>query len=111
MMDVSAVVKFWQHAQEAEAADRAPADEFDESVGGIGVGCDEHGAAGVFAVVEGQEEAAALVPSRIVVTAKGESAAAELRNANEDAEKIAEGAERLEVAIGQSGHIGGESHA
>src|SRR5258707_3617547 len=109
-MDVSSVVKLWQHAKEAETADRAPTNEFDQSVSGIGVRRDEHVAAGVFAVVEGEEEAAALVPILIVVAAKCESAAAKLRNSNKHAEERSEVAERLAVAIGQSGNISGESH-
>src|SRR6266403_1789980 len=38
MFDVGAVVEFRQHAEQAEAADRSPADEFDEAIGWIGVG-------------------------------------------------------------------------
>src|SRR6267154_2436572 len=110
MTNMSAIVKFWQHAQQAETADRAPANEFDERVRGISIGGDEHGAAGVFAVVEGEKEAEAVVPILIVVATKGESAAAKLRNANKHAEKISERAERLEVAVGQDSHIGRKSN-
>src|ERR1700751_6168152 len=52
-----AVVEFRQHAEKASASGGSPADEFDEAVGGIGVWCEEHGAAGVFAVVESEKEA------------------------------------------------------
>jgi hypothetical protein len=90
MLDVRAVVKFWQHAQESEAANGAPADEFDEAVGRVGLRSDEHGAAGVLAVVEREEEAAALVPIFVVVAAKRERTAAELDYAQENAEKITE---------------------
>src|SRR4029077_10041560 len=111
MLDVRAVVKFRQHAQESEAANGAPADEFDQAVGGVGMRSDEHGAAGVLAVVEREEEAAALVPIFVVVAAKSERTAAELDYAQENAEEIAERTERLEVAIRQRCYIGGESHA
>src|ERR1700687_757603 len=110
MLDVRAVVKFWQHAQKTEAANRGPAPEFDESVGGIGLRGDEHGAAGVFAVVEGEKETAALVPSFVAVATQGKGAAAELHYAQENSEKIAEGTERLKAAIGQRCHIGGKSN-
>ncbi len=90
MLDVRAVVKLGQHAQEAEPADGTPADEFDESIGRIGLRGDQHGAAGVFAVVEGEKEAAARVPIFVVITTERERAAAKLRYSDEDAEKIAD---------------------
>src|SRR5579859_358623 len=100
MVDVGTVVELGQHAQKAKAADGAPADEFDETVAGIGIGRDEHGAAGVFAVVEGEEEAAAIVPVLLLVAAQGEGAASQLRDPYQDAEKVAERAQGLEVAVG-----------
>ena len=69
-----------------EAADRSPANEFDETVGGIGVGRYQHGAAGEFAVVEGEKKAAAGVPFLFVVGAQDEGAALQLRDADENAE-------------------------
>jgi hypothetical protein len=110
MLDVRAVVEFGQHTQKAEAADRSPTDEFDQGVGGVGIRRDQHGAAGVLAVVESEKEAAALVPILVVIAAKRESAAVQLRYANEDTEKIAERAERLEVTVGESCHVSGKSH-
>src|ERR1700674_3024365 len=110
MLDVRAVVKFRGHTGKAQTADGAPADEFDEGVRGIGVGRDEHGAAGVLAVVEGEKETAAIVPTFLVVAAQSEGAAAQLRDANEDAQKIADGAEGFEVAIGQRCYVGRKSH-
>src|ERR1700739_502125 len=99
MLDVRAVVKSWQHAQKTEAADGPPADEFDKAVGGGGLRSDEHGAAGVLTVVEGEEEGAALVPILVVVTPECKGTAAELHYAQENTEKIAERTEGFEVTI------------
>ena len=104
-----AVVKFRQHAQESEATNGAPADEFDEAVGGIGVRSDQHGAAGVLAVVEGEKEAAALVPIFVIVAAQDEGAAAKLRYANENSEKVADRAEGLEATVGEGGYVSSKS--
>src|SRR5579863_7457841 len=101
MFEVAAVVESWQSAQSAEAADGSPADKFDQAVGRIGVGSDEHGAAGVFAVVEGEKQAAASVPLSFIVGTQMESAALELRQADENAEQIAEVAERLKRPVGE----------
>src|SRR5260221_11646273 len=109
MFDVAAVVEFRQHAEQAEAADRSPANEFDQTVGGIGVGCYQHGAAGEFAVVEGEKQAATGVPFLFVVGAHDEGAALQLRYADENTDQIAEMAERLEKTIGDSAAIGSEA--
>src|SRR5436305_12735237 len=111
MLHASAVVDHRQHAKNAQAADRSPANEFDESVGGISVWGDEHGAACVFAVVEGQKEAAAIIPICVRIAAKSEGAAAKLRYAHQDSKKVTEGAQRLKIAVGQSSYVRGESHA
>src|SRR5258707_11753347 len=84
MANVSAVVEFGQHAEKTQAADGSPANEFDEAVGGIGVGRDEHRAAGEFAVVECEEQAAAGVPFLFVVGAQDQCAAVQLNNTDED---------------------------
>src|SRR5258705_6359798 len=111
MFDVGAVVEFRQHAEQAETADRSPADEFDEAIGWIGVGRYQHGAAGEFAVVEGEKQAATGVPFLFVVGAQDEGATLQLRYADENTDQIAEMAERLENTIGDSADIGSESDA
>jgi len=111
MLQMAAIIEFGQIAEQAETADGAPAHELDETVGRIGIGSDEHGAAGVFAVVKGEEEAAAFVPFGFVVATKDKSASFELNDANENSEKIAEMAERFEDAIGESTDISSEAEA
>ena len=64
-----AAIQARQHAQQAEATNRSPTDEFDKAVGRIGIGSDKHGAAGVLAVVESEEKAAACIPFRFVIRA------------------------------------------
>ena len=110
MSDVGAVVEFRQHAEKPEAADWSPANEFDETVGGIGVGRNQHGAAGEFAVVEGEEKAAAGVPFLFVIAAQDECAALQLRDADENAEEIAEMTEWLEDSVGESTDVSGETY-
>src|SRR5215470_19617361 len=111
MLDVRAVVETRKHAQQAKAADRAPAYKLDEAVGGIGFGRDEHGATSVLAVVEGKEKAAAVVPDGFVVRAQCEGTALQLNHTNEYTEQIAQAPKRLEKAIGDRGDIGGEAEA
>ena len=110
MFDVGAVVEFRQHAEKPEAADWSPANEFDETVGGIGVGRYQHGAAGEFAVVEGEEKAAAGVPFLFVIGAQDECAALQLRDADDNAEEIAEMTEWLEDPVGESTDVSGETY-
>ena len=69
VIEMRTAVQARQHAQQAEAANRPPADEFDEAVGRISIGSDKHGAAGVLAVVEGEEKAAASIPFGFVIGA------------------------------------------
>src|ERR1700722_15952185 len=88
MFDVRAIVEFWQQPQQTEAADRPPANEFNQAVGGIGIGSNQHGAAGEFAVIEGEEQAAAAVPIFVVIAAQDECAALELNDADENPEEI-----------------------
>ena len=111
MLDVSAVVVSRKHAEKAEAADGAPANEFDETVGGIGLWGDEHSAAGVFAVVESEKEAATFVPVCVTVAAQGEGGATQLDHAGENSEQIADSTERLEHAVRESGNVSGEADA
>src|SRR5207245_9099705 len=86
VIEMRAAIQARQHAQQAEATNRSSADEFDEAVGRIGIGSDKHGAAGVLAVVEGEEKAAARVPFGFVIAAQDESAAFELYKSHEHAE-------------------------
>src|SRR5258707_10753345 len=111
VLGVRAVIQARQHFQQAEPADGAPANKFDKAVGRVGGWCDHHGAAGVFAVVEGEEEAAALVPQGFGVGAKLEGATLELQDAHEDAKKITEMAESLEAAVGERADVRGEANA
>src|SRR5271155_3479299 len=111
MFDVRAVVELREHAQQSDAADRPPADELDQAVGRIGLGRDKHRAAGKFAVAEGKKKAAALVPIFVFIASQTKGAAAQLNDADEDTEQIAEITERLEVAIGQRTNISGETKA
>src|SRR6266403_4648355 len=111
VLGVRAVIQARQNFQQAEPADGAPANKFDKAVGRVGGWCDHHGSAGVFAVVEGEEEAAALVPRGFGVDAKLEGATLELQDAHEDAKKITEMAESLEAAIGERADVGSESDA
>src|SRR5260370_26171139 len=111
VLEVRAIVKLRQSAEQAQAADGSPADKFDQAVGRIGMRRDEHVAAGKFAVVEREKEAAAFVPGCVVVAAKGKGAATQLDDAYEDTEQVAEMAERLERTIRCHAHIGRESRA
>src|ERR1700756_4864517 len=111
MSNVSAVVEFRQHAEKTESSDGSPADEFDEAVGGLPVWRDEHGAAGVFAVVEAEKEAAPRVPFCFVIRAQNESATFELNHPDQYTEQITEVAERFENTIGQSADVSSETHA
>jgi hypothetical protein len=71
---------------------------------------DEHGATRELAVVEREEEAAAFVPSFVVIAAERKGAAAQLREADEDSEEVTEMAERLENAIRERGDVGRETY-
>src|SRR5262249_13332749 len=90
------------------AANRSPADELDQAVGWIRMGRDQHSAAGVFAVVEGEEQAGLFVPVFVVVATQRKGAAAQLRYSKKNAEQVAEMTERLEITVGQGGDVGGE---
>ncbi len=56
---------------QTEPSDWTPADIFDEAVGGFGVGCNHHLAAGEFTIVKRQEEAAAPINLRAAIDAQG----------------------------------------
>src|SRR5271168_3830143 len=99
-MNVRAGEETRQGPDEAEAADGAPADVFDEAVGGIGVGSDHHVAAGELAVVEGEEKRAIAVPFCCFSEAVRIREVLELHEAREDAEDVAEFAPALEAAVG-----------
>ena len=111
MFDMRTVIKTRQCAEQAQPADWAPADKFNEPVGRISLRRDEHRAARILAVVERQEKGAPLVPFLIVIAAQRQGSPAQLHHAHEDAEQIAEIAKRLEHAIGQSGDIRRKANA
>src|SRR5882757_1034536 len=111
MFYVRAVVESRQSAQQAQAPDGAPTNKFDVAVGRIGIGRDEHRAASVLAVVESEEERAAIVPLGVFIAAKRERPATQLRDAHEHAEQIPQRAERLEIAIGERADVRGETEA
>src|SRR6267143_5518469 len=111
MFDMRTVVKTRQCAEQAQPADRAPADKFNQPVRRISLRRDEHRATRILAVVERQEKSAPLVPLLIVIATQGQGSPAQLHNAHEDAEQITEIAKRLEQAIGQSGDIRRKAHA
>src|SRR5580698_5318939 len=111
MLDVRAVVELGEHAQQSDAADRPPADKFDQAVGGISLRGNEHRAAGEFAVAEGKKKAAAFVPFLVIVAPKAKSAAPQLNDAYEDSKQITKITERFEIAIRQRTYIGSETQA
>src|SRR5467141_300936 len=111
MFDMRTVVKTRQCAEQAQPADRAPADKFNEPVRRISVRRDEHRATRILAVVERQEKSAPLVPLLIVIATQGQGSPAELHHAHENTEQITEIAKRLEHAIGQSSHVNRKSNA
>ena len=100
MTDVRAVIKRVQVRDEPEAADRAPADKFDESVAAVGIGGDAHLAAGVLRVVECQEQAASEIPLAFAVHTQWEGAAIEASKADQNSQQIAQLAEGLEAPVG-----------
>ena len=71
----------------------------------------QHRAARVLAIVEGQEKSAPLIPLPIVIAAQSQRARAQLHHAHENTEQIAEIAKRLEHSIGQSSDISGKANA
>src|ERR1700758_1149459 len=103
-------MKARRHAPQPESSDGSPTDELDQPVGGIGVRGDQHGAAGVLAVVECQEQTASLIPLFVRVAAQREGSAAQLRDAHKNAEQITEMAQRFEVAIRKRTDVRGEAH-
>src|ERR1700683_3848048 len=109
VIDVGAVEESVKVPDQAETADGAPAHVFDEAIIGDGVGRDEHFAAGVFAVGEGEEEAGASVEIGIEVGAQRESAAIKACEANGNGGDVARRAEKFEVAIGNHGDVRSEA--
>src|SRR5262249_37066031 len=67
--------------------------------------------AGELAVIEGEKEAAAIVPSCVVVAFVSEGAAAKLDDANKYAKQVAQRTKRLEKTVRQCCDIGCESDA
>src|SRR5580704_52759 len=99
MLNVGPVVKLRQHSQQTQPANRSPTHELDVAIGGIGVGRDHHRAAGEFAVVERNKQAAPLIPIFVVVAAERKWAAIQLRYAYQDSKQISQVTERLEPPI------------
>src|ERR1041384_3242268 len=56
MLQMSPGVEPGQHTQQIKTADRTPANKFDVTVSGIGIGSDKHRAARILAVVECEKE-------------------------------------------------------
>src|SRR5579884_2432190 len=110
MIQVCAVIKRVQVAQEAEAADRAPADEFDQAIVGLGTGRNHHLPAGEFAVIEGEEKAAAFVGLALSIQTQRKCATVEPSEATEQRKQIAELTEPFESAHASGSNIGGETH-
>src|SRR5579863_5740070 len=111
MIDVGAVVQSWQVADEANAADRAPADVFDQSVVYLGLRSDHHGAAGEFAVVKGQKKTGTAVDFAVAIDAQGKRTALQASKRNKDCGLVAQFAPGTEFAGAQGSNVGGESHA
>src|ERR1700730_13264094 len=111
MLDVRAVIQFWKHAHQAKSPNGSPPDEFDEPIGRVGVWSDQHRAASVLAVVEGEEQAAAFVPIFFVVAAQCEGPPPQLCHAYENAQQVAKVAERFEIAIRERAYVRGKADA
>src|SRR5271154_6014328 len=111
VLHMRAIVKTRKQEQHFAAADRSPADELDQAVGGVGIRRDEHGAAGVLAVVEAEEETRAGVPFGFFVAAQRKGAARQPRQKDKDSEQITEMAERFEVTIREGRNVCGKTHA
>src|SRR5258705_2070462 len=109
MLDMGPVVEPRQIADEANASDRPPADVLDQAVVGLSCRCNHHGAAGVLAVVESQEQARAAVDQRLSVSVERKWAAAEPSQANKDRGLISHLPPTAESAHAQCSHIGGET--
>jgi len=65
----------------------------------------------VLAIVEGQEEAAAFVPTFIGIGTHAESTPLQLHHADEHAQEISQVPKGLEDAVGQRADVRGKSHA
>jgi hypothetical protein len=110
MVDVSSVVERWQITDQADAPDWSPAYEFDVSVVDLGLRRDHHGAAGVFAVAEGQEQTGTAVDVGFAIDLQREGAEAKTRQADEDGRLIPDFSPSTEVAGAQVGYVGGETN-
>ena len=111
MMDVRAGEEARKSPDQSETADRAPADVFDQAVGGIGVGSDHHVAAGEFAVVEGEEEGGFAILCGSFREAMRKREMLSSHEAGEDSEDVAEFAPAFETAVGGFGDVGGEAES
>src|SRR5690348_15568132 len=95
-------------AQQGDAADGAPANIFNQTVECVGVRRNEHIAARVFCVAEGEEKARARVKFRLLINAHRKRAPAQTSETREHAERVAKIAEGFEVAIGDFCGVGSE---
>ncbi len=77
VLNVCAIVETAQVADQAKPSDRAPADVFDQAVIDLGSGGDHHRPTRELAVIEGQEQTAAIVTLRFSLDAKRKWAAVE----------------------------------
>src|SRR5581483_3674286 len=111
MIQVRAVIQRVQIAQQAQAADGAPAHEFDQAVIHFGARSDHHFPAGEFAVVEREKKTAARVGSGLAIEAQWKSAPVETGETGKQGEQVAEFAHALEAPHAGGGHVGRESHA
>ena len=109
--NVRPIEKRGEISQQAEPADRSPADIFDQPVGRIRVRRDHHVAAGELGVAEREKQTAAPVEFRRVVRAKRKSPAIQARQTCQHAERIAGVAESLEMPVGKLRGVGGETEA
>src|ERR1700739_1827876 len=71
----------------------------------------QHGAAGVLAVIKSQKQAASLVPLQVVIATHLESAPIQLQHLNHNAQQISKVSEWFEDAVGDRADIRGESQA
>src|SRR5262249_17983017 len=111
MLDVRAVEKRGQIAQQAETPDRSPTHVFEQAVVSGSFRRDHHFAAGEAAVVEGEKKTAAAIVLGGGREAMRKRTAIESCEAGEHAENVAGFAERFEAAIGGGGDVGGETES
>src|SRR5262249_2438036 len=100
MLDVRAIEKRGEIAQQAETADRTPTHVLEQAIIGESFRRDHHFAAGEAAVVEGEKKTAAAIVLGAGREAMRKRAAIESREASEHTENVTGFAESFEAAIG-----------